>query len=118
MKRLTWAFLICMVLAMVFSAVAVAETGVGYNSGSIDGSGKITVTANNKPRYVYIIITGSKNVSTGAISVKKPGSNTYELLADFSGDTAKKVSISGSAGDYEFYIQCTGSCNVNITMTR
>ncbi len=118
MKKLSLLLAICMILTLVFSTVAVAETGVGYNSGKIDVSGTIVVTASNKPKYVYITITGSKNVSSGVVSVVKPGSGLREVLTDFSGDVAKKVAITGTAGDYEFYIQCTGSCNVNITMTR
>lgn len=120
MKKLSLSLAICMLLTIVFSTVAVAETGVGYNSKKINGSGTITIDASAAPRYVYITIVGCSGVTTGYVAVSGPNSTgATDILLNFSGDTSvKKTIVSGSAGEYEFYIYTDGSCTVNITMTR
>ena len=120
MKRLSLMLAICMMLTLVFSTVAVAETGVGYGSKKINGSGTITIDATAAPRYVYITIVGCSGVTTGYVTVSGPNSagDTNALLR-FTGDTSERRNIrNGSAGEYEFHIYTDGSCTVNITMTR
>ncbi len=120
MKRLSLMLAICMMLTFVFSTVAVAETGVGYNSKKINGSGTITVNATEAPRYVYITVVGCSGVTTGYVAVSGPNSTgATDVLLNFTGDkSVKKTILNGSAGEYDFYIYTDGSCTVNITMTR
>lgn len=120
MRKLSLLLVFCFLFTLVFPFSSLAETGVGYNSGNIDVSGVITVTASSTPKYVYITIVNSQNVSVGSVSVTKPGKGTPELIMDFSGNTSKKISLGSgnSAGDYKFTINCTGSCTVNITLTK
>lgn len=120
MKKLSLLLAICMILTLVFSTVAVAETGVGYGSKKINGSGTITIKATEKPKYVYITIVGCSGVSTGYVDVAGPNSTgATTVLVRFTGDTSvKKTIVNGSAGEYDFHIYTDGSCTVNITMTR
>ena len=80
MKKLCSVLLVCVVLAMVFATAALAETTVGSGSKNIYGSGTLTITASQAPRYIYVTISNCSGASYGIITVKKPNGTSYSIF--------------------------------------
>lgn len=121
MKKLCSVLLVCVVLAMVFVTAALAETTVGNGSKNIYGSGTLTITASQAPRYIYVTIFNCSGASYGIITVKKPNGTSYSNFLEFDGNVSnKKVRVYNTvSGDYDFNVAYTGgSCTISVTMTR
>lgn len=120
MKKLCSILLICAVLTMFFATTVLAETTVGSGSKDIYGSGTLTVTASQAPKYVYVTISNCSGVSYGVVTINKPNGTSYSNFLEFSGDLSnKKIKLSGAvSGDYDFKVACTGSCTISVTMAK
>ena len=120
MKKLCSILLVCAVLTMTFATTAFAETTVGSGSKNINGSGTLTVTASQDPKYIYVTISNCSGVSYGIITVDKPDGTSYSNFLEFTGNVSnKKIRVyNTTSGDYDFNVACTGSCTISVTMTK
>ena len=119
MKKLASLLAVCMVLTLVFTSFALAETTVGSGTKNISGSGTLTVNASEAPKYITVQISNCSGIGYGVVTVDKPDGTSYSNFIEFTSNTTKKVRVYNTvAGNYDFNVALAGSCTITVTMTK